>query len=69
MPGTEQSDPFITFDMQRLKTVDTFVYLGSTLSKEVHIDDEASLRIAKACMAFGKLKSSGTGGSLSCQLN
>lgn len=38
MPGTEQSDPFITFDMQRLKTVDTFVYLGSTLSKEVHID-------------------------------
>ena len=34
---------------------DKFTYLGSTLSRVVHIDDEANARIAKACVAFGKL--------------
>ena len=43
---------------QRLATVDKFVYLGSTLSRSVHIDDETHARIAKASSAFGRLRSS-----------
>ena len=31
-----------------MKTVDKFTYLGSTLCRNVHIDDEVVLRIAKA---------------------
>ena len=40
---------------QRLQMVDKFTYLGSTLSRVVHIDDEVSARIAKARAAFGRL--------------
>ena len=32
---------------QRLQVVDKFTYLGSTLSRVVHIDEEANARIAK----------------------
>ena len=35
--------------------VDKFTYLGSTLSRVVHIDDEVNARIAKASAAFGRL--------------
>ena len=35
--------------------VDTFAYLGSTLSRVVHIDDEVNTMIAKASAAFGRL--------------
>ena len=38
--------------------VDKFTYLGSTLSRVVHIDDEVSGRIAKASAAFGRLHGS-----------
>ena len=38
--------------------VDKFNYLGSTLSRVVHIDDEVSARIAKASSAFGWLHGS-----------
>ena len=38
--------------------MDKFVYLGSTLSRSVHIDDETHARIAKASSAFGRLRSS-----------
>ena len=37
---------------QRLQVVDKFTYLGSTLSRDVHIDDEVNARIAKASAAF-----------------
>ena len=40
---------------QRLQVVDKFTYLGSTLSRVVHIDDEVNARIAKASAAFGRL--------------
>ena len=40
---------------QKLKVVDKFPYLGSTLSRVVHIDDEVT-RIAKASVAFGRLR-------------
>ena len=47
--------PTIKMKGQRLQVVDKFTYLGSTLSRIVHIDDEVSARIAKASAAFGQL--------------
>ena len=38
------------------KVVDKFTYLGSTLSRAVHIDDEVTSRTAKASVAFGRLR-------------
>ena len=32
---------------QRLQVVDKFTYLGSTLSRDVHIDDEVNARMPK----------------------
>ena len=43
---------------QRLQVVDKFTYLGSTLSRVVHIDGEVNARIAKASAAFGRLRGS-----------
>ena len=43
---------------QRLLVVDKFTYLGSTLSRVVHIDDEVNARIAKASAAFGRPRGS-----------
>ena len=40
---------------QKPKIVDKFNYLGSTLSRAVHIDDEVTARIANASVACGKL--------------
>ena len=39
-----------------MQVVDKFTYLGSTLSRVMHIDDE--VRIAKASAAFGRLRGS-----------
>ena len=39
-------------------SVDKFTYLGSTLSRVVHIDDEVNARIAKASAAFGRPRGS-----------
>ena len=41
---------------QKLKVVDTFTSLGSIISRAVHIDDEVTVRIAKASVAFGRLR-------------
>ena len=38
--------------------VDKFTYLGSTLSRVVHVDDQVNARIAKASAAFGRLRGS-----------
>ena len=43
---------------QRLQVVDKFTYLGSTLSRVVHIDDDVNAVVAKACAAFGRLRGS-----------
>ena len=51
-PGKPYNEPAITMNGQKLK----FTYLGSTLSKAVHIDDEVTARIAKAGMASGRLR-------------
>jgi len=54
-PGKTYIEPSITINGQCLKSVDKFTYLGSTLSRNVVIDDEADARLAKANSAFGRL--------------
>ena len=43
---------------KRLQVVEKFTYIGTTLSRVVHIDDEGNARIAKASAAFGRLRGS-----------
>ena len=57
-PGKPYKEPTITVKGLRLQVVDTFTYLGSTLSRGVHIDDEVNARIAKASATFGRLRGS-----------
>ena len=54
-PGKPYKESIITVNGQRLQVVDKFTYLGSTMSRVVHIDDEVNARIAKASAAFGRL--------------
>ena len=56
-PGKLYTQPIIKIKDQILQAVDKFTYLGSTMSREVHIDDEINTRIAKASAAFGRLRS------------
>ena len=57
-PGKPYKEPIITVRGQRLQVLDKLTYLGSTLSRVVHIDDEANAIIAKASAAFGRLRGS-----------
>ena len=45
-PGKPYSEPTITVNGQKLQVVDKFTYLGNTLSRAVHIDDEVTARLA-----------------------
>ena len=54
-PDKPYKEPTITEKGQRLQVVDKFTYLGSTLSRVVHIDDEVN---ARANAAFGRLRGS-----------
>ena len=65
-PGKPYKEPTITAKGQRLQVVDKFTYLGSTLSRVVHIDDEVNARIAIASAAFGRLHGSVWDQSVSC---
>ena len=58
--GKPYKEPTNTVKGQRLQVVDKFTYLGSTLSRIVHFDDEVNARIAKAKanVAFGRLRGS-----------
>ena len=51
-----RGEPNITVNGQKLAETDKFVYLGSTLSRSVNIDEEVSYRIARASAAFGRLR-------------
>ena len=51
-PGKPDKEPTITVKGQKLQVVDKFTYLGSTLSRVVHIDEEVNSRIAKASAAL-----------------
>ena len=53
---TNYSDPTITVKGLKLQTEDKFTYRGSTLSRNVFIDDEGDARIAKARTTFGWLR-------------
>ena len=55
-PGKPYSEPTITVNGQKLRVVDKFTYLGSTLSRAVHIDDEVTARTVEASVAFGRLR-------------
>ena len=55
-PGKPYSEPNITVNGQKLQVVGKFTYLGSTLFREVHIDDEVTARTAKASVASGRLR-------------
>ena len=55
-PGELYIEPNITVHGTRLDVVETFVYLGSTLSRDGSLDAEIHLRIQKASVAFGKLE-------------
>jgi len=55
-PGQPYQEPHITVKGQELQAVDSFTYLGSTLSRAVNIDAEVINRIAKASSAFGRLR-------------
>ena len=56
--GKPYKEPTITVKGQRLQVVDKFTYLGSTLFRVVHNDNEVNARIAKASAAFGRLRGS-----------
>ncbi|VDM01603.1 unnamed protein product [Schistocephalus solidus] len=57
-PSAEYNAPRINVNGAQLKNVETFVYLGSTLSRKTRIDDEVTQRISKASQAFGRLQAS-----------
>ena len=45
----------VTTNGEILNTVDKFIYLGSVLSRDVHINNEVDARIARASSVFGRL--------------
>ena len=53
-PGKSYNEPTITVNVQKLQVVDKFTNLGSTLTREVNINDEVTARAAKASVAFGR---------------
>ncbi|VDM05723.1 unnamed protein product [Schistocephalus solidus] len=54
-PNSTYSAAHINVNGAQLKSVDTFRYLGSTLSRNPKVDDELAHRIAKASQAFGHM--------------
>ena len=54
-PGKLYTEPIIKVNGDKLKVVNRFTYLGSTLSQNITIDDEVHTRIAKASSTFGRL--------------
>ena len=51
----DESTPVITIDNTDLEVVDTFTYLGSTVSSSTSLDAEIRCRIAKAAAVMAKL--------------
>ena len=57
-PGKPYNEPTITVNVQKLNVVNKFTYLGITLSRAVHIDDEVAARLiakARLSVAYGRL--------------
>ncbi|VDM03803.1 unnamed protein product [Schistocephalus solidus] len=56
--SAEYNAPQINVNGAQLKNVETFTFLGSTLSRYTRIDHEVAQRISKASQAFGRLQAS-----------
>lgn len=54
--GSTASTPKIKIDGKILNCVDSFTYLGSSLSSSNSLDKEISTRIAKASASYGRLQ-------------
>jgi len=54
-PNTMLLEPSIFIDGAKLNNVDSFTYLGSTVTSSCSMDKEVSTRIAKASASFGRL--------------
>ena len=54
-PGEPYVPPVINIEGKQLKAVETFKYLGSTVSNDASLDAEITSRIARATAAFGRL--------------
>ena len=52
-PNTVHSQPCITIGDMQLKNVNSFRYLGSTISSDGSLDKEITARIQKASQALG----------------
>ena len=55
-PNTPQTDPQVNIGDYSLKSVKSFTYLGSCVNSNATLDNELSLRIAKASASFGRLR-------------
>ena len=55
-PGQPYVEPNIFVNGERLEVVDSFIYLGSTLSRDTSLDAEVNHRVQKATKAFGSLE-------------
>ena len=55
-PGNKYHKLQISVNGQSLRAVETFTYLGSSLSHNVNIDSEINNRISKASSTFGRLR-------------
>ncbi len=55
-PNKQYHEPQITVNGQTLQAVETFTYLGGTLSRNANIDAEINNRISRACSEFGRLR-------------
>ncbi|VDM03735.1 unnamed protein product [Schistocephalus solidus] len=56
--STEYNAPQINVNGAQLTNVETFAYLGGTLSCKTRINDEVAQRISEASQAFGRLQAS-----------
>ena len=54
--GNQYCELQISVNRQTLQVVETFTYLGSTLTRNANIDAEIDNRISKASSTFGKLR-------------
>ena len=57
-PGKSYKERTITVKGKQVQVVDKLTYLGSTLSRVVHINDEVNAWTTKASAAFGRLRGS-----------